>query len=365
MRNGYILIDGNNMAYRALHAYDMEMKTSTGIPTTVIYGVLSQLAYVCGAYQGFMPLIVWDGGYTERTKISKEAQSAGIVPSAYKENRHDPAFDGAKMVFDDQVPKVQKMISLTNIPQIRLLGEEADDVIASYCRKLSGTGKKIICFTGDHDYYQLISDDVVVVARNRGVDNLMTKKRFVEQYQIQPQQWIDVGALEGDSGDNIFGVPGIGETTALELVREHNDHESVISHCASSLQPLRLEYPDLQTSAEIETLVATHAGKKSNPYSGCYPGMPFTGVAMAFEQKKVKRIKRTPLSIAMYQHRIRIAYVLKKMRGELSVPDLVPFSRFDHDRFSAACDYYELKEIRNQVDLFVNLGDVELDAKTL
>ena len=357
MRNGYILIDGNNMAYRALHAYDIEMKTSTGIPTTVIYGVLSQLAYVRSAYQGFMPLIVWDGGYTERTRISKEAQSRGVVPSAYKENRHDPMFDGAKMVFDDQVPKVKQVLQLTNIPQIRLNGEEADDVIASYCRKLADNDKKILCFTGDHDYYQLISDKVTIVSRNRGVDTLTTMAKFVEEYGIQPSQWVDVGALSGDSGDNIFGVPSIGETTAIELVSEYKSCEQVVWHSIEPLKPLRLEYPDLETAEEIAALVATRADKKTNPYDGCYPGMPFSGVAWALEQKKLKRIKRTPLYIALYHERIGVAYVLKKMRDRLSVPDLVPFDRFDPVRFEAACDEYELNEVRHQVDRFVNLAD--------
>jgi len=357
MRNGYLLIDGNNMAYRALHAYDIEMKTTTGIPTSVIYGVLSQLAYVRSAYQGFMPLVVWDGGYTERTAISKKAQSEGIIPSAYKENRHDPTFDGAKMVFDDQVPKVQKMISLTNIPQIRLSGEEADDVIASYCRKLTVTGKKILCFTGDHDYYQLITDNVIIVARNRGVDTLTNMTKFVEKYGIQPHQWVDIGALQGDNGDNIFGVPGVGESTAINLVAEHGTYEGVINASVEQMGVLRLEYPDLESAEEIENLVSTRADKKVNPYSGCYPGMPFTGIAMALEQKKLKRVKRAPLYIAMYQERVRIAYVLKKMRDELPVPELVPFNRYDAEGFSAACDMYELNEIRSQINWFVDLKD--------
>jgi len=357
MRNGYILIDGNNMAYRALHAYDIEMKTSTGIPTSVIYGVLSQLSYVRGAYQGFMPLIAWDAGYTERTRISKEAQSKWLVPSAYKENRHDPAFDGAKMIFNDQVPKVQELISYTNIPQIRLNGEEADDVIASYCRKLTATGKKILCFTGDHDYYQLISDNVIIIARNRGVDTLTTKEKFVEKHGIQPYQWVDVGALEGDTGDNIFGVPGIGTSTAAKLVLEHGDYEGVIEYCASTIKPLRLEYPDLQTQEAVDALIATKADKKTNAYERCYVGMPYTGVAMAVEEGKLKRVKKTPLYIAMYQDVVRVAYVLKKMRDELPVPELVPFDRYDAAKFSAVCDKYELNEIRTQIDRFVDLSD--------
>lgn len=357
MRNGYILIDGNNMAYRALHAYDIEMKTSTGIPTSVIYGVLSQMSYVRGAYQGFLPLIVWDGGYTERTRISKEAQSKGIVPSAYKENRHDSEFDAAKMIFDDQVPKVQELLSLTNVPQIRLNGEEADDVIASYCRKLVPTGKKILCFTGDKDYYQLISDDVTIVARNRGVDTLHTKVKFVEKYGIQPPQWVDVGALMGDDGDNIFGVVGVGPKTAIQLVSEHGDYESVLEACAETLKPLRLEYPDLQTQEDIDELISTRKGNKVNVYEQCYPGMPFTGVALALEQKRLKRVKRMPLIISMYQERVRVAYVLKKMRDQLDVPDIVPFDRYDPDKFNAACDMYELNEVRHQIDRFVDLTD--------
>jgi len=353
--DGYLLIDGNNLAHKALHAYDS--KTSEGRDTSVIFGFMEQFASVRRSFPGNLPLIVWDGGYRERLRLSKKAVRLGLVPSEYKANRSADKSDPMVASLYDQMPDLLRLLSLTDIPQIQKRGCEADDVIASYCKRLKGCGKHVLCYTADHDYYQLADEDVFIISRLAGAEDIMDADSFRERYGLEPPRWVDVGALMGDAGDNIHGVPGVGIKTATALVQEHGDYESVINACCSQFEALRAEYPDLETEADIARLRAMRDDDK-NPYAGCFPGMPFTGVAMALESGKLKKIRRVLLQIAMYQDRSKLAYVLKKMNADLDVPELKLFHRMDELLFWAACERYELTQLKTWTKLFKNGGDI-------
>lgn len=350
MADGYILIDANNMAHKALYACNGR-QTSSGMDTSVIYGTMNQLAKVRSDFATYIPMIVWDGGYKARTAISEKGVKAGLIPDVYKGNRDKS--DPLKKSLYDQVPHLRKILSATNIPQFVKDGFEADDVIASYTKMLKNRGHQVVCYTVDQDYYQLIDKDVFCVARLNGEEQIVSLDDYREMFQgISPSQWVDVGALAGDTGDNIFGSPGCGIKTAVALVAEHGTYEDVIRECCRQFAALRAEYPDLTEESEIQELRNMRADKKINPFRDCYPGMRFTGVALASERGKIKKQKMTPLCIAMFQDRIRLAYNLKKMYDDLAVPEFKLFDRWSRDTFLSLCSRYELNEIAYSVELF-------------
>lgn len=340
---GFLLIDGHNLVYKAAHVY--KTATRDGQPTGIIFGFLDQFVAARTVFPDFLPLVVWDGGAKDRREIAAAAVAAGYVPDGYKANRHREEIDPVKMSIDQQLPMLRRLLSFTDVPQIWRDGYEADDVIASYCSFLKDKGQTIICLTPDHDYYQLLDDKILLVSRYGGEQKIIDLNDFKETYGISPGQWVDVGALCGDDGDNIHGVPGCGLERALELIKAHGGHEEAIRACCAMFAPLRLEHPDLATEEDVAALKATKPAAR-NPYSGCYPGMPFSGVALAFEQKRIKRVSLLALHVAMYQERARVAYRLKKMICCLQLPLPQFFSRFDEATFFAACDRHELRQVK-------------------
>jgi len=341
MLSTHILIDANNLAFRAEAGYGKEgkLRMSSGKRNSLVHGFMSLLGNLRGFTEGTMPIVVWDGGYDYRTAMSKQGVGHGIIPELYKANRGKP--DPIKESIHDQMSDLRYILSTTNVPQIRVEGYEADDVIASYAKMLSARGNIVTAYTSDKDYYAMINRNVVILRR----DDMMGYSSFVEKYGVEPHQWVDVGAIQGDNGDNIFGVPGVGESTALTLVAECGDYESVIRKCSTELSPLRAEFPDLTTQSDIDWLISTKESQKSNKYAGCYPGMPFSGVAAAIEKKTVKNVRVNTLMIAMYQQRVRLAYLLKKTIDDITLPEIVPFDRYSYDEYEAACRRFEVMDI--------------------
>jgi 5'-3' exonuclease len=344
---GYALIDAYNMAFKAAHVHT-DMRTSSGKNSSVVYGVMQQLCHFRTVHQGYMPIVVWDAGYVRRTRLSKKAVELGIVPQAYKENREEN--DPFKQQVHDQVPVVKTLLSITDIPQVLYHGYEADDVIASYCRILRDTSK-VLCFTCDNDYFQLLHKNVFRVSRLKGEQLIYNESKFKEQFGLEPWQWVDVGALCGDDGDNIFGVPSCGEITAVKLIKECGTYDKVLERCQALYDGLRATYPDLDE--EDMKKLASVRGDKRNPYSGLRGRIPYSGVALAIEEKRVKNpAKMTDLLIAMHKDRVRLAYRLKKMYDDL--PLVVPklFNRWNRSLFESMCLNWELRDIVEESDLF-------------
>lgn len=348
MLSSHILIDANSMAYRAEAGYGKEgnLRMKSGRRNSLVHGFMSLMYNLRVCSHGVMPVIVWDGGYDHRTALSKRGVELGLIPSLYKANRGAP--DPIKDSIHTQMPDLRYILSTTNIPQIRVDGYEADDVIASYSKKLYDQDRIVTSHTTDKDYFQIIRDRVMILRK----DEIVGHSDFVEKYGIEPCQWVDAGALAGDTGDNIHGVPGVGESTAIGLLKECGDYESVINKCAMELSPLRAEFPDLETQEDIDWLISTKASMKSNKYAGCYPNMPFSGVAAAVEKKVVKNVRVNTLMIAMYQHRARLAYRLKKMVDNIDLPELSLFDRYDRNEFDAACRRFEVNEISGYASVF-------------
>ncbi len=331
-----LLVDGMNLAWKAMHAY--KLASSDGTNTSAIYGFMSQLASVLGGKR-IRTIVVWDGGYPERTTLSQEGIKRGIIKTSYKENRILKDEEQTKSM-DSQLGAIRELLATTDIRQVIIPGQEADDVIASYCEKIKHK-VQVLCLTCDHDYYQIIDDNVSLISRMKGEEKFLTKQKFIDQYQIQPYQWVDVGALCGDAGDCIIGVNGCGEETALQYIRECHTMNDVIAKVENKFSPIRAACPDLMSQEDIQKLL----NESNGDFDCCYPGMPFSGVALAFVRGEVKKIKKIELKFAMYQERIRLAYKLKNMNRKIDVPNMNFKHCFDKAMFTILCEKYEMNSL--------------------
>ena len=347
-----ILVDGMNLAWKAIHAYDLS--TSQGVNTSAIYGFLSQLASVIDGRKAPV-IVVWDGGYKARLEASTEAVQKGIVKIAYKSNRGERKEDAKTSTLGEQLNAIKEVLNFTDVKQVRVQDEEADDVIASYSMKLVDRAS-VLCLTCDHDYYQLLDSHFTIVSRWKGEESMVTLESFNKDYGIEPWQWVEVGALAGDSGDCIVGVPGCGEETALEYIRQYGDAAKVVSTMESQFSAIRAECPDLTTQDQIDQLM-DKAGIRGNSSSldGCYVGMPFSGVAWALVRGEIKKVKKIELKFAMYQERIRLAHRLKKMDRFIPVPNISLKKSFDEQAFRAFCEKYELRSLLSKMGIFAFL----------
>jgi 5'-3' exonuclease len=348
----YLFIDANNLGCRAAfvnkdlrvnfidYSADFDpddvLKPSSGFPTGAMHGFFRMLTSVRNLNPNRYTCIVWDGKSKSRMEESKKAVANGVVPMAYKENRimSEPIAN-----FHIQRPVIMSAVSMTNMPQVSKSDEEADDVIASFVDKLAG--EDIMILTNDKDYYQLLGDGVRIL---NGEGTVLDEAWFQRTYGINPKQWVDVGALCGDDGDCIWGIPWVGEGTAVKEIVKHGTCEAALAAYEAEFGHLREKLPDIG-DAEFQVLKSYKTKNEKYKFPHIKKWMPYTGVALAYENDKVK-IPRHALMTLIYQSRISIAKSLKGMHRSLKLPDLpVDFGRDMVRDFVALCEKYELHSV--------------------
>jgi len=343
----YLLIDGNNLAVRAAFANET-LTNKDGIPTGVHYGVFQSLIGLKQNYHDYQFLMVWDGKSKRRMRESEEGVKRSLIKSAYKANRKKEEMPKPLLDFHEQSIFLKRGIAQTGIPQIRLQDFEADDIIASYAKKL--TPEEVVAVTSDYDYLQILRDNVSIWDGMK--QKKITKTSFMEEYKIQPSMYVDVGALMGDSGDNIFGISGWGDKTALEAIQQHAKWENLYKYYHSTYGSLRIQFPDLTDYEEFKKLqnITTKSGKPK--YAEIILGMPYTGVALAVEEKRTKNISKSILMALMFKERVKLAYSLKKMDDDIR--DLPPIQQgqFNSKKLLEYFEYYGIYSLVDSIDVF-------------
>lgn len=345
---GLLIVDAMNLAWKSMHAYDL--CTSFGEDTSAIYGFINQLASVLEKNK-MRTLVVWDGGYKDRSRISEEAVSKGIIKTAYKTNRNSPK-EGKFLTMEKQLDLIKEFLSYTDVKQVKIDGEEADDIAASYCEKIKDK-MPVVFYTCDKDYYQLLDDNVSILNRLKGEEKVITKDTFSNEFGINPYQWVDVGSLSGDDGDNIIGVPGCGEDTALNYIKQYQTSMDLILAMESKFDALRAACPDLTSESQVAKLLELGGVRGNSPaFEGVYVRMPFSGVAMALLSGEIKNIKKIELKFAMYKERIKVAYSLKKMNRNIDVPNMKFTSCLNEKKFLEFCEKFELSSVLRKMVAF-------------
>ncbi len=198
-----ILVDGSSYLYRALYALPA-LKSSKGQPTGAIKGVVSMLKRLQKDYPGSTVAVVFDAkGKTFRDDIY----------AAYKANR-PPMPDDLR----SQIEPLHELVQALGMPLLCVDGVEADDVIGTLARQATEKNMTVVVSTGDKDLAQLVNSQVTLV--NTMTDTVLDVAGVKEKMGVPPQQVIDLLALMGDTVDNIPGVAGVGEKTALALIQQ-------------------------------------------------------------------------------------------------------------------------------------------------
>ena len=200
--NPLVLVDGSSYLYRAFHAFP-PLTNSAGEPTGAMYGVLNMLKSLISQMQPSHIAVVFDAkGKTFRDEMFEQ----------YKSHRPPMPDDLRK-----QIQPLHDIIRALGIPLLVIEGVEADDVIGTLAVAASKANQKVLISTGDKDMAQLVDDNIMLI--NTMNNTLLDREAVIEKYGIPPELIIDYLALMGDSADNIPGVAGVGEKTALGLLQ--------------------------------------------------------------------------------------------------------------------------------------------------
>jgi len=200
--NPLVLVDGSSYLYRAFHAFP-PLTNSAGEPTGAMYGVLNMLKSLISQVQPSHIAMVFDAkGKTFRDEMFEQ----------YKSHRPPMPDDLRK-----QIQPLHDIIRALGIPLLVIEGVEADDVIGTLAVAASKANQKVLISTGDKDMAQLVDDNIMLI--NTMNNTLLDRDAVIEKYGIPPELIIDYLALMGDSADNIPGVAGVGEKTALGLLQ--------------------------------------------------------------------------------------------------------------------------------------------------
>ncbi|MDD3293837.1 MAG: DNA polymerase I [Geobacteraceae bacterium] len=205
------LIDGSSYIYRAYYAI-RHLSSPKGFPTNALYGFTQMLLKVMKDRSPDHLAVVFDAGRrTFRTELYP----------LYKANRTAMPED-----LVPQIAPIKEMVRAFNIPALERDGYEADDIIGSIARQCEKKGMKVVVVTGDKDLMQIVTDSVTLLDTMK--DKASGIPEVVERFGVEPAQVVDVMGLAGDSSDNIPGVPGIGEKTALKLIKEFGSLDALL-----------------------------------------------------------------------------------------------------------------------------------------
>ncbi|MFZ1258343.1 MAG: DNA polymerase I [Candidatus Saccharimonas sp.] len=216
MTKRLVIIDGKSVFYRGYYAMP-NLSTADGTPTGGVYGFAALALELFKKLKPDYVCVAWD---KPKTNIRKRLE---IYPE-YKAGRKPAPAD-----FYAQIPLLHELLEAFSWPLYEYDDYEADDIMATLAKKASAKGIEVCLITSDLDALQSVSPLVHVYALKKGLTNidLFKPESFTEKYGIRVDQFLDLKSLKGDSSDNIPGVPGIGEKTAVQLLQQFGSLEQI------------------------------------------------------------------------------------------------------------------------------------------
>jgi DNA polymerase-1 len=219
MSERLVIIDGKSVFYRGYYAMP-NLSTKDGTPTGGVYGFAMMALEVIKRLKPDYVCVAWD---KSKTNVRKRRE---LYP-AYKGNRKAPPPD-----FFEQVPILCQLLDAMEWPLYEIDDYEADDIMGAFAKQAGEKGIESYLITSDLDVLQLINEHTHIYTLKKGLSNieLFNVAYFEEKYGVGPHQWIDVKSLKGDASDNIPGVAGVGEKTALQLIEKYETLDGVYEH---------------------------------------------------------------------------------------------------------------------------------------
>lgn len=240
----WMLIDGNSIAYRAFFAMP-PLTNAAGLHTNAVFGFTNMLMKLIAEEKPTHILVAFDAG-----KINFRHANFGD----YKAGRAKTPPE-----LREQFPLIHELIDAFGIAQFEIDGYEADDIIGTLTRMADERAVETIVISGDKDMLQLASAHVTIGLTRKGVSELdrYQPAEIAEKYGLQPLQIIDLKGLMGDPSDNIPGIPGVGEKTALKLLHEFGSVEEVLARSSELKGKMKEKVEANKESAQMSKQLAT------------------------------------------------------------------------------------------------------------
>lgn len=221
MNKAYV-IDGNSLLFRAFYATyrgdeSQILRTKSGIPTNALFAFANMINKILSSLkEGDAIFVAFDTGRATFRHLEDEN---------YKANRKP-----CPPLLKEQMPIVREFLKSLNIFTYEKEGFEADDLAGTYSKLAQKSGYEVIVYTSDRDYLQLIDDHITIHILKTGMSNIaiMNEKAMMDEYGIKPMQIIDYKGLRGDASDNLPGIPGVGDKTAIKLIQEYGSFEKIM-----------------------------------------------------------------------------------------------------------------------------------------
>ncbi len=309
-KKSLFVIDGASYAYRTYYAI-RSLSNSRGMPTNAVFGFAKTLRKLIADFTPDYLVVAFDApGPTFRHEKYEE----------YKSHR--------KPMPDDlviQIPLIKRLISAFRIPILEKQGFEADDIMGTFALQGKRAGLEVYLVTADKDLFQVVNEDVRILHTHR--DNKIYGEREVkEEFGIEPSLFVDVLALAGDSSDNIPGVPGLGLKTALDLVREFGDLESVLSnidavsgqkrrenlrnHAQQARLSRELAVIDTEVPIQLDLQAAGFLGPDKSKLTALYLELEFHGLLDDIAQ----RSEDSTADYRLIANEVELAALLEQLR---------------------------------------------------
>lgn len=242
-----ILVDGNNLVFRSFYATAYQgviMKNSKGFPTNALYSFINMMNKIIKEENPSYILVAFDKGKT------------------FRHNKYDEYKAGRMAMPDElkvQFPKAKEVLVAMGIKYFEIENYEADDIIGTLAKKVDEEDEFVgTIVSSDKDLLQLISDEVDVKLLKQTGHIIMNKEEFRNTYQVDPIRMVDLKALMGDSSDNIPGVKGIGEKTAINLVSKYGSldgiYENIDSISGKTKEKLLADKDNAYMSFDLATI---------------------------------------------------------------------------------------------------------------
>lgn len=247
LKKKLVLIDGNSIAYRAFFALPL-LNNDKGVHTNAVYGFTMMLMKILEDEKPTHIMVAFDAGKTTfRHKTFSE----------YKGGRQKTPPE-----LSEQFPFIRELLDAYGISRYELENFEADDIIGTLSLKAEKDGYEVKVISGDKDLTQLSSDSTTVAITRKGITDIeeYTPEHIKEKYGLTPEQIVDMKGLMGDASDNIPGVPGVGEKTAIKLLKEFETVEKLIDSidqvAGKKLQEKLEEFKEqARMSKELATII--------------------------------------------------------------------------------------------------------------
>ena len=283
--NKVILIDGNNIAYRAFYAVPDSISTSSGIITNAVLGFTNMLLKLIEEQHPDTIICAFD---------SKVPTFRHKIFDRYKINRKKMPTE-----LSSQFTLIKEVLDAFNIIYLEKDGFEADDILAGIVNSIKDEFNQIIIVTGDKDILQLVSGNIKVMALKKGITDtvIFDRLKVEEKFGVKPENMKDLLALMGDSSDNIPGVPGIGPKTARLLVKKYGCLEEIYKNINKvdnpRLRELLTNNKNLaELSKELTTLKIAWDADASEFINKSFKNISFNKVKQLFESLEFRSLEK-------------------------------------------------------------------------